>query len=138
MLKAYTLSVSLAAIVGLIITTAPLVRSVLEYRSPDSLPSAERPELASLDTFILAHLTGEEKQAFLLGFRRGRLDWPGMYEAAKAQHADAVRQQVESVRRRAGRNVLAYGTLSVLCIGLFVTHFLWARRVLVRERGTQA
>jgi hypothetical protein len=55
--------------------------------------------------------------------------WQVMYDEAKAQHAEALRQQVEAVRRKAARNVMAYGTLFVLSIVLLITHLIWARRV---------
>jgi len=132
-LKTYTLSVSLAAVIGLLLTSAPFVRSVLEYRAPEPVKTtSERTELSSLDNFILANITGQEKQRFLAIGREGvdgRVDWQTMYDAAQAQQAEAVRGLIESVHRKAGQNVIAYGTLCALSVLLLITHLLWAKRL---------
>lgn len=55
--------------------------------------------------------------------------WEPMYEAAKAQHAEAARQQVEVVRNKAKQKMVAYGSLGALCVALLITHLAWARRI---------
>jgi hypothetical protein len=133
-LRTYTLSVSLAAIIGLLLSVVPLVRNALEYRSPS--PGFTEPrELSSLEAYVVAN----EKNEWII--RKMNADhngwnqvwgqqWKAMYDAAKTQHTDATRQQVESIRRKAVSNLAAYGTLCGLCLVLLVMHLLWARRVL--------
>lgn len=123
-LRTYALSVSLAAIIGLLATIAPLLRSVLEYRSPDSVdPQAE---LTSLEAFVSAKEKDEWKVSLMFRDRdnwnaRFGERWRVMYDAAKMQ-------QIQAVRSRARNNLLAYGTLCALCAGLPASHLLWARR----------
>jgi hypothetical protein len=133
-LRAYTLSVSLAAVVGMLLTVVPLVRSGLEYRSP-SVEMTKPRELASLEAFVVERGRNAAEVSLMLRSRSawqsryGSDMWQVMYDEAKAQHAEALRQQVEAVRRKAARNVMAYGTLFVLSIVLLITHLIWARRV---------
>jgi hypothetical protein len=127
-LKNYALSVSLAAIIGLLLVVAPLVRSALEYRSPELVEP--RPELASLDVFILArdpHRSTEDvvtarryAQLYVVNFW-DRNEWQAMYLAEKSQH-------VESVKHKALVGVIAYGSVCGLCIVLLITHLIWSRR----------
>lgn len=138
-LRTYTLSVSLAAIVGLLLTVVPLIRNALEYRSPS--PELTEPhELSSLEAFVVAKGRNANEVSLMLTNRNGWYgrfgnEWQAIYDAAKAQHADAVRQQVESKRQRAVSNLAAYGTLCALCVLLLITHLLWARRALTDRRG---
>ncbi|MFY9555475.1 MAG: hypothetical protein WAV47_12255 [Blastocatellia bacterium] len=130
--KTYTLVVSLASVLGLLITIAPLIRSVLEYRSPQFVePNAE---LASLEIFILAKgklgisqemwagkQQSERSGLYMLKFwERG--EWEAMYEAAKTQH-------IQAVRSKALHDLTAYASLCALCVVLSIAHLLWARRL---------
>lgn len=132
-LKTYTLSVSIAAIIGLLVTAAPLVRNVLEYRSP-SPQTTERHELGSVEAFVMANEKNQRVVQLMIE-NRGEWNaewgqqWQAMYETAKAQHLENLRQQAESIRNKAAHNIAAYGTLSGLCIVLLLTHLLWARRL---------
>jgi hypothetical protein len=119
-LRTYTLSVSFAAIIGLLISVLPLVHSALEYHSPEFVEP--QPELASLEIFVLAKnkLAGDEmlktwRYAEQMKFYMVRFwerdEWQAMYDAAKKQH-------LEGVRRRAYRTTIAYGTLCGLCLVL--------------------
>jgi len=137
-LRTYTLSVSLAAIVGLLLSVVPLMRSIFEYRSPS--PEITEPhELASLEAFVAAKSRNANEVTLMLMNRNGWYgryggdQWQAMYDAAKAQHAEAVRQQVEAISQRAASNLAAYGTLCGLSVVLLITHLLWARRVLSKE-----
>jgi hypothetical protein len=134
-LRTYTLAVSLAAIIGLLVTIAPLIRDVLEYRSP--APQVVEPhELNSLEAFVIAK---EKNQRIVQAMIEDRGEWNAtwgqqwqtMYEAARAQHLENVRQQVESIRTKAAHNIAAYGTLCGLCILLLPTHLLWVRRLVL-------
>jgi hypothetical protein len=101
-LKTYTLLVSLAAVIGLLVTIAPLLRSALEYKSPESVEP--RTELASLEAFVLARNTGgmeDVLKARHLAATSGtslietwdRATWQAMYDAAKTQHIQGTRSR---------------------------------------------
>lgn len=86
-----------------------------------------RAELASYERFLVANIKGEE--AKYLFSKQGLWDqaydsaaWKAMYEAGKVQHYQAVKS-------KAGRNLVAYGMLCALCVGLLITHLRWARRL---------
>lgn len=123
-LKAYTLSVSLAATIGLLLAVVPLVRNTLEYRQPWTAIS-EPQELGSLQAFATAKAKGAEARRAL----RYPEEWQEVYDTAKAQYAENARLQIESARQSAARNIVAYGSLTGLCVVLLITHLLWARRV---------
>ena len=123
--KAYALSVLLAVVAALLLSAVPLGKRILEYRSPELVDT--RPELASVDAFIVAkrrfafvgHASGEgiADQLDLESHER----WETIYNAEKQQHIEAMRQ-------RAGRNCIAYGTLWGLCIILLLVHVPLAHR----------
>jgi hypothetical protein len=126
-LRTYTLSVSLAAIAGLLLSVVPLVRSALEFRSPS--PEITEPrELSSLEAYVVANEKAEwvirkmstDHNEWSQGWGQ---QWQAMYDAAKAQHTEAI-------RRKAIGNLVAYGTLCGLCLVILITHLLWTRRIL--------
>jgi hypothetical protein len=133
-LRIYALSVSLAAVIGLLLAIGPTIKSALEYRSPESV--APPAELASADTFFVAKgkdKSDEEEWRSAVGPQLAALQpmpssskresderWHAMYDAAKAQH-------IQTVRSKAANNLIVYGTLCVLCIGLLAVHLRWAR-----------
>jgi len=128
-LRIYALVVSLAAVIGLLLSVVPFVHGVLEYRSPELVEP--RQELASLENFVLAKSRMGDPEDALKGRRYGQFavvnfwerdQWQATYEAAKSQY-------VESVKRKAARDCIAYGSLFALCIALLITHLLWARRI---------
>lgn len=126
-LRTYTLAVSLAAIVGLLVAAVPLVRGALEYRRP-WIAMPEPQELSSLDMFITAKAKKEEaRRARYYPEEEGM--WQGMYEAAKAQHVQNASREIEFARQKAARTVIAYGSLAGICLLLLTAHLLWARRV---------
>ena len=126
--KAYALSVSLAAVIAVLLSAVPLVQSVLEYRSPELVES--RPELASVDAFVAAKdrlaISELAIRATLSGdlYKAGvwsREEWEAIYNAERQQHIEAMKQ-------RAGRNCIAYGGLWGLCFILLFIHVPLARR----------
>jgi hypothetical protein len=119
--KAYSLLVSLVAVIGLLFSVVPCVRGALEYRAP-WVAVAEPEDLASLDAFILKH--GGERH---IDYYREQLQ--PAYTAARAQYAANVSRQIEYNRQRAARQMAAYGALFALCLVLLLTHLLWFRRV---------
>lgn len=131
-LKTYTLAVSLAATIGLLVAVTPLVRSFLEYRSPQLVDA--RPELVSLEAFVLSKtnlgIKGESESAriqAMMAARKGvnlleRGEWQALFDAEREQHFYAVRS-------KASRNLIAYGILVALCTGLLIVHLRWALRL---------
>lgn len=131
-LRTYALAVSFASIIGLLLTIAPLARNALEYRSPQLVDL--KPELASLETFVLAkgklglsqEMWASKQQAEKSGLYTikfwERDEWQAMYDAERNQHLHAVRSE-------ASRNLVAYGLLAFLCLGLVLVHVGWARRL---------
>jgi len=135
-LKTYALAVSLASTVGLLTSIVPLARAALEYRMPGSIDP--KPELASLETFVIARgkmgVTEDMWDTKEL-FERSKLytvrfwdrdEWQVMYDATKNQQARAA-------RLKATRDLVAYGILVVLCVGLAIIHVGWARRIASKE-----
>lgn len=133
-LRTYTLSVSLAAIVGLLLSVMPLVRSVLEYRSPSSVLKAPA-ELSSLEVFVVGKSRNPGEVNYMLRDREGWYEsfgkqWQALYDEAKAHHTEAVRKQTQAIRQKAMGNLVAYGILCGVCVLLMITHLLWMRRSL--------
>jgi hypothetical protein len=139
-LKAYVLLVTLAAIIGLLVSVVPLVRGVLMYGSPDLVDT--RPELASLDTFILnkSKPVNMSEDMLSLWLKHGKTEWSFYtptfwdrdhwqvaYEAEKNQHAQAVRSKAKC-------DVITYGALCAFCVLLLIIHLRWVRR-LVADRS---
>jgi hypothetical protein len=88
-LRTYTLSVSLAAIAGLLLSAVPLVRGALEYRSPSPRLNEPR-ELSSLEAYVIANDKNDWSVRNLTENRSkwnqvwGQ-QWQATYDAAKAQ-----------------------------------------------------
>lgn len=142
-LRTYTLLAALAAIIGLLVAIVPLLRSALEYRSPEIVEP--QPELASLEAFVaaksknaLAALTAlrnrdrhevDAKEHNLkvspekfFGLDDEADQWDAMYAAAKTQH-------IEGVRSKALRDSIAFGGLCLVSVIVLITHLTWARRL---------
>lgn len=124
--KVYLLSVLLASIVGLLFAVVPLTRSVFEYRSPSPKITEPR-ELSSFELFVVTKANKDEANRVFYGDQDPK--WKDMYEAAKSQYAETRQRETETIRRRAGSNVIAYGALAGLCVLLLATHLLWVRRL---------
>ena len=139
-LRTYTLFVSVAAIIGLLLSIVPLLRSFMEYRSPNSV--AVPAQLASRDVFFLAKKKDKIDAAAIKEhfhkesnvprwwLEQNEASWQAMYDDATAQH-------IKTVRSQAVRNLVAYGALSTLCIGLLMIHLPWSRRLERRATGSE-
>lgn len=133
-LRVYTLTVSLVVTIGLLLSVAPALRSVLEYRTVD-MPA----ELASADTFFLAKGREQNERAEWLSQvtkiqaeLRGGPDWRWRNQSEQkwqAMYSDAKGQYIQTARSKAFRGLATYGALCLLCIGLLITHLRWARRL---------
>lgn len=120
-LKTYTLLVALASVIGLLVSTVPIVRGLGLSNMPE--------ELASPEAFFAARGRARIEEQELRSGRRGAAGvsdwressderWQAMFAAARANHAQEEREKL-----------YAFGVLAALCIVLLITHLLWARRL---------
>lgn len=117
----YGYSVCLVAVITFIICIAGLVNAVMNLNDP---LHAERnfnksPSLASFENYKMDILTSSEKEQT---FTPDDQTLQTMYEAAKSD-------KIQSVKHRAKRDIMVNGLLIIICVVLFLTHWLWMRRL---------
>jgi hypothetical protein len=117
----YGYAVCLVAVITFIICIAGLVNAVMNLSDP---LHAERsfnksPSLASFEIYKMDILTSSEKEQ---SFTPDDQTLLAMYEAAKSD-------KIQSVKHRAMRNIMVNSLLIVICVALFLTHWLWMRRL---------
>lgn len=117
----YGYAVCLVAVITFIICIAGLVNAVMNLDDP---LHAERnfnksPSLASFENYKMDILTSSEKEQT---FTPDDQTLQTMYEAAKSD-------KIQSVKHRAKRDIMVNGLLIIICVVLFLTHWLWMRRL---------
>jgi len=117
----YGYAVCLVAVITFIICIAGLVNAVMNLSDP---LHAERdynksPSLASFDIYKMEILTSSDKEQTFTPDDQTLL---AMYEAAKSD-------KIQSVKHRAMRDIMVNSLLIIICTVLFLTHWLWMRRL---------
>ncbi len=117
----YGYAVCLVAVITFIICIAGLVNAVMNLSDP---LHAERdynksPSLASFDIYKMDILTSSDKEQTFTPDDQTLL---AMYEAAKSD-------KIQSVKHRAIRDIMVNSLLIIICTVLFLTHWLWMRRL---------
>ena len=117
----YGYGVCLVAVITFIICIAGLMNAVMNLSDP---LHAERdynksPSLASFENYKMDILTSSEKEQIFTPDDQTLL---AMYEAAKSD-------KIQSVKHRAMRDIMVNGLLIIICVVLFLTHWLWMRRL---------
>jgi len=117
----YGYAVCLVAVITFIICIAGLMNAVMNLSDP---LHAERdynksPSLASFENYKMDILTSSEKEQTFTPDDQTLL---AMYEAAKSD-------KIQSVKHRAMRDIMVNGILIIMCVVLFLTHWLWMRRL---------
>lgn len=117
----YGYAVCLVAVITFIICISGLVNAVMNLSDP---LHAERnynksPSLASFENYKMDILTSSEKEQTFTPDDQTLL---AMYEAAKSD-------KIQSVKHRSMSDIMVNSLLIVICVVLFLTHWLWMRRL---------
>lgn len=117
----YGYAVCLVTVITIIISVADLVNAVIDLGDP---LHAERdyqksPSLASFENYKMDILTSSDKeQTFVPDDTTLR----AMYESAKDD-------KIQSVKHRTNRTIMVCSILIVICLVLFITHWMWMRKL---------
>ena len=118
----YGYLVCLVAVITFLITVTILVNSVMDLSDPlhaQSYTPAGSPSLASFENYKVDILkSGEKEQTFV----PDDATLKAMFEAAKDD-------KIQGVKHRANRSIIVSGILIIISIVLFITHWMWVRRL---------
>jgi len=118
----YGYSVCLVAVIAFLISISDMVSSSIDLKDPINAYRTygeDAPSLASYENYkmdALKSITQENKDEF------NEATLKSMYEAAKQ---DAI----SKVNHNAFRSLIVSGLITILCIILFITHWVWMRKL---------
>lgn len=118
----YGYLVCLVAVITFLITVTILVNSLMDLGDPlhaETYTPAGTPSLASFENYKVDILkSGEKEQNFI----PDDATLKSMYEAARSD-------KIQGVKHRAHRSIIVSGILIVISVVLFITHWIWVRRL---------
>ena len=126
MAQVYGYLVCLVAVITFLICSSTLIYAVLDLGDPlhAGFTPAGTPSLASYDNYKMDILKSvpKEGESAKTGYTPDDQTLRAMYEAAK-------NDKIQNVRHDANRTIVIDSILIVICIGLFVTHWRWLRKL---------
>lgn len=122
----YGYVVCLVAVVTFLICVASLVNAVIDLGDPlhAGWTPQGSPSLASYDNYKMDILKSAPKDGD--GVRAGLIPDE---QTLRAMYESAKEDKIQSTRHQSNRTIIVDGLLVVICVGLFVTHWRWMRRL---------
>jgi hypothetical protein len=129
MARVYGYLVCLVTVITFIIAVAGIVESILDLQDPlhSGRYPQNAPSLASYNNYKMDILKAPEKTT--ASFTPDDATLKAMYDSAKSDW-------VAKVKHEANRSVIVNSVLIILCVALFLLHWIWLRRLDKAENAT--